>query len=180
VRISRAGAFRDALPSIPLAQDVSPINGASTSAFDPEGITQDLTTGALEEARARCSEVVETPSIRRARTALRDATVHGDVDGIIVANLELVRRLVDEHRLEQAVSELERALEQIGGIEAQTPQAVWRLQLTLAALYDGVGDRDRALEVARTSVIHARRVGSAVGDARARALVRRLSRPQRS
>lgn len=156
VRITQAATFRDALSMIRLARE--PTLPATARSFAADGATLDLAD--------------DMPN------AIVDAIRHADDDGIIVAHLEHVRSLVDQHRLKSAIDELERALHQLGARCAPeaAPKAMWRLQLMLAALYDGVGDRARARELALAGVEHSRRVGSSVGDARGRALVERLSR----
>lgn len=103
-----------------------------------------------------------------AKQAFRD----GGADKLIVAYLELSRALVDQHCLGQAIHELEAAVELLSHAGASAP--VWRLLLTLAALYEGEGNRNRAREAARLAREAATNVGSSVGRERAERLASRL------
>jgi serine/threonine protein kinase len=107
-------------------------------------------------------------SIDPEKHAFRD----GGADKLIVAYLELSRALVDQHCLGQAIHELEAAVELLSHAGASAP--VWRLLLTLAALYEGEGNRTRAREAARLARDAATNVGSSVGRERAERLASRL------
>jgi len=152
-RISRASVFRDELCAIPTHEKL------------PAEVVDEPTT--LEMARDGLAD--------HATEAIRDAVRIGDVDGIIVAYLEHVRVLIDQHRLQSAIDELENAILRLAS-DANPPNALWRLQLTLAALYDGTGDRGHARELALAGAAGSLRAGSMAGASRARSLLLRLSR----
>lgn len=109
---------------------------------------------------------------------LRDAIARGDVPRIVAGYLELARTFVDGHELERAVASLEEAIDLVtcgaGRCAVDAPEPVWRLLLTLAALYDGLGDRARARRAALDGQAQAARCNSPVGRGRARALIERL------
>ncbi len=96
-------------------------------------------------------------------------------DGAALASecLARARELVAEHRLVEATQELEQGAQRVV-VEAGDPGASWRLLLTLAALYDGLGDIPHAW----STVLEARRIadesGDPVGHDRASALLRRF------
>jgi hypothetical protein len=94
-----------------------------------------------------------------------------DPDALVISYLELTHALVEVHDLATAIAKLESGV----AILSSNPFApVWRLLLTLAALYDGIGDRVRACHTTRAALVHARRQGSLVGQQRAKALFDRL------
>jgi serine/threonine-protein kinase len=142
----------------------------SSPVFSTEATTATMTAvQPLELSKYKPSRVA------RRRAAVMAALDKGNVDTLIVAYLELARALVDEHRLDQAIHELEQAIELLAA--APSSVQVWRLLLTLAALYDGKGDRDRARAVARLARERAARDGSNLGRERAERLAARLSQP---
>jgi serine/threonine protein kinase len=126
----------------------------------------------------------ETPTLRIAtqrRSLLEqrydvivDATTRRDPDAIIIAYLDLVDTLVDEHRLDVAIAELDTALSRLAVI-APAARAAWRLSLTLAALHAGVGNRVQARAAVDAAHQQATLAGSSVGRARASSLAARLS-----
>jgi hypothetical protein len=124
--------------------------------------------------------VPATPSegAARERGMLAVAIAHHDVSTIVVSCLDLARALVDGHRLAAAIDELEACIALLRQRFDGTP--LWRLQLTLAALYDGVGDRARARIAARDAREDARMCMSATGCERADLLLARLARRRSS
>jgi hypothetical protein len=111
-------------------------------------------------------------------SSLGAAIIAGDVDEIVTGYLALARRLVDADQLSTAARELEEAIDLVtagaGPAAPDAPAPVWRLLLTLAAIYDGLGDRERARGAALHAHAHATRCHSSVGRERARALIERL------
>jgi hypothetical protein len=92
--------------------------------------------------------------------------------------LELARLLVNEGRLRGAICELDEALDILmapspEGRSAALP--VWPILLTLAALHDGIGDRQRACWFGRQAQADAASCASTVGVSRAARLLTRLS-----
>jgi serine/threonine protein kinase len=107
--------------------------------------------------------------LRRAVVVARDSAC---VDEQIVAYLELARALFDLRKLSTAITEIEDGAARLGGSDGP----IWRLQLTLAAMYDSSGDRPRACATVRAAFDQAGRIGSTIGQQRARALFVRLVR----
>ncbi|MFT3691748.1 MAG: serine/threonine-protein kinase [Kofleriaceae bacterium] len=107
--------------------------------------------------------------ITRLRQGLRKQPLTSDV--AIVTALELVRSLVDAHDLRTAARELETIL----STSPFAPQ-LWRLTLTLGALYHGLGDTMRARRHAAAAHHQATLHHSDVGRTRASRLLARLSR----
>jgi serine/threonine protein kinase len=105
-----------------------------------------------------------------------EAIVEADVDRVVVAYLDRARALVEKHRLATAISELEEAAMLVGDASP-----AWRIQLTLAALYEGVGNREAARRAAVEARERAASSGSQIGAARASRflvqLARRMTRP---
>jgi serine/threonine protein kinase len=97
--------------------------------------------------------------------------VKADVDGVVVAYLARARELVDRHRLASAISELEAGLAVVGDAAP-----AWRLQLSLAALYEGVGNQEAARRAAVDARARAAAHASDVGSARAGRFLVQLSR----
>jgi len=127
----------------------------------------------------RPTGTVDSRPIRRARAELARALRAGDRNEIITACLELVWMLVEQHRMLAASWTLEQTIDILTeGAGADTPQAhgpIWRLALTLAAVYDGLGDPIRARSMARAAQRQAVRSGSEVGCERARELLERFA-----
>ena len=96
-----------------------------------------------------------------------------------MAYLGLVQELVNEHRLVAALVELQEAVDVItcgaGPTMDRPPASLWRLLLTAAVITDGLGDPDGARRNALAALDHARKAGSVVGRARARALLERIA-----
>jgi hypothetical protein len=167
VRFPDAHGFGHALDAVPIAEHTPAPHVPPSAIFSTEAATA---TMSLVEALAGQS-YARSP-VARCRAALVCAINDGDAGKIIVAYLDLARALVDEHRLEQAIIELERAVELLSGVVASAP--VWRLLLTLAALYDGNGDRAHARGAVRLACDAAASVGSRIGRMRAEQLAKRL------
>jgi serine/threonine protein kinase len=115
-----------------------------------------------------------TTSLVDQRRAELDATIahHTDLDAIVVAYLELARALIDERVFDDAIAVLEDGIADLSRASAHAPS--WRMQLTLAALYDHVGRRTLSRKTAQAARANAARVGSAVGEQRALHLLARL------
>jgi hypothetical protein len=97
-------------------------------------------------------------------------------DEAIRAYLALARALVKDEQLGRAASELEQAVgllcawTEVG----QAPRGLWRIYLTLAALYAQLGDAPRARRLASIAHNQALVARSRLGEQRARALLVRL------
>lgn len=138
-----------------------------------------LSSAAMFQAALEAAFEVSTARLDDpAHAAVTDALRYGDLDGVIVAYLELAAALVVERRFTLASSELEHAVALVtGGVgetAARAPAALWRLLLVLAGVHDGAGDRSRALYYARQALAHATRARSTIGEARCRELLQRM------
>jgi serine/threonine protein kinase len=96
-----------------------------------------------------------------------------DPDPLIARTLENARAWIDEHRLAAGAEELERAVRVLAVDRCDVPGA-WRLLLSLAAVYGGLGDHQRARRNARRALEIASRTGAVEGCRRATALLERL------
>jgi serine/threonine-protein kinase len=150
---------------------------ATTARMSPDAVSL---TGALTvpSAPARPGSRSRSRSrIDEQRQAICAAIREGDVDAIALAYLELARVLLDAHRLGAAIAELEEGVELLstvrGGVRGSP---LWRLLLSLAALYDGTRERARARILACAARDQAVAAGSAVGRERAEQLWTRLAR----
>jgi len=123
-------------------------------------------------SRTRTGPITPRAKISDQRLRVVSAIGSADVESTTVAYLELARALLDGGQFAAAVSELEEGIELLSSSSAAP---IWRLLLTLAALYDGNGDRDRARNAARAACEQARRIGSKVGCERAEQLCARLA-----
>lgn len=182
-RFADAAAFGAALACVtPDAARSGPARSwlaAGSGTFSPEGPTASMSAdgvphtwrGAAPEGELACSPVDER------RYAVGAAILQGDVDAIVIAYLELSRALIDAHQIPGAIAELEEGVELLSASSDAARRApLWRLLLSLAALYDGHGDRGKAR--AATCAAHEQAVaaGSAVGRERAERLWMRLAR----
>ena len=113
----------------------------------------------------------DTPLIQNKRMELHDAFATREPDAIIVSTLALVQLLIDEHRLAAAAYEIDGV---IAALEDTAPPQLWRLHLTIAVVYDGLGEPDRARTSARAGQAAAREAHDRTGVARANAVLRRL------
>lgn len=102
----------------------------------------------------------------------------GDSDRMVHAYLAIARTLVDQHEPEQAIAELEQAVERLTAeVESgRSTPSLWCVLLTLAALYGHLGDQGRARRLVRWAHEHATRVSSTIGQERAATLLARLER----
>jgi len=120
------------------------------------------------------------PSLPSLRSRLVHAIEHGDVDTVVVTSLEIVRLHVDRHALRSAVRELESTIAALTGgaglAAPTTPPPVWRLMLSLAALYFGLGSVQRARNATLAALGQARWHGSAIGCDRATQMLDRIVR----
>ncbi|HTL33601.1 MAG TPA: serine/threonine-protein kinase [Kofleriaceae bacterium] len=97
-------------------------------------------------------------------------------DEAVRAYLALARALVHDDQLSRAASELEQAVGLLcAWTEAgQAPRGLWRIYLTLGALYAQLGDVGRARRLASIAHHQALVAKSRLGEQRARALLVRL------
>jgi serine/threonine protein kinase len=145
-----------------------------TAPFLPITITSSFSTEAITATMDRVDTPLPKPrpSITQRRLHVLAAIRGGSVERIATAYLELARELVDDHQLVGAEAELEEAVDLLMGSEGHGP--VWRLLLSLAALYDHRGDHVRARLAARAARDHAAETGSALGRERSERLCARL------
>jgi hypothetical protein len=172
-RLARASAFRMSL--------------RATSAIDEEvmlapqpvialsGSTRELTQTMTPVPASPPLVAIDESVLQRARIAVGEAVRSGEVDCIVVAYLELASKLIDAHRLDAAAWELELAVELLGP-NGYDSAALWRLLLALAALWDALDDRTRAIDCARRGLRSAIRSESQTGRERGKALLARLLR----
>ncbi len=118
--------------------------------------------------------------IRQRRAEVVDALRRGAHDEAIAGSLEIARALVDRRSLWAARAHLEETLDVLTrgrGVDApDAPAPLWRLLLTLSALYSGLHDPLRARRTALSAHRQATRHGSDLGRDRAATLLERLSR----
>lgn len=167
-RFADAHEFATALGAAAPVRDTVDHARRARAVFATETPTRELeTVRGLASARPRTSVV-----------ALRAAIMSGDVPAMVRGYLALARALVDGENLAGAAAELEEAIDVItagcGPQAIGAPDALWRVLLTLAAVYDGLGDRSRARRAALDAKAQAIRCNSPVGRERARALIERL------
>lgn len=171
---SLVGGFDEA----PRARGIEPA-GSST---DSPTRNWKPSTRAVVEARRRFAKGTNTRDhdalLEQPRTDLRSALANGEPEPIVVAYLALVETLIEAGRLREAQRELESAVARFTRARIQ-PASLWRIVLTLAAVYDGLGERTRARRAATDACEHARAAASEVGAARAKALLRRLDTANR-
>ena len=139
-----------------------------------EATTRDFPTPARNQSQARCDE-----KARGLRKQLRDALHRDAIDEVVVTSLELARTLVDTHDLSAAVHELEKILTSVANAPPTALTQLWRVSLTLAALYHGLGDTMRARRTAAAAHYQATLHRSDVGRDRASLLLQRLPLPRR-
>jgi serine/threonine protein kinase len=109
-----------------------------------------------------------------ARRAVEAAMSRTDVAGVATASLDLARVLVGSRRTLEATSELELAIEWSSS-KPDASGALWSMLLTLAALYDRLGDPQCALRAAFAGRAHAVLAGSPIGCAFADTLLDRMN-----
>jgi serine/threonine protein kinase len=120
----------------------------------------------------------ERPTLERATVRGADRTdVQGDRTSLLIsASLSHAQRLIDEHRLDAAVAELEATHGQLLPVldDEATRAELWRIETVLAALYELLGKTERARRMALVAYRHALRSGCPLAEARAGVLVERL------
>ncbi len=144
----------------------------------------ETSTGAFSEPRrphrrlAAGSHSGVSDRLARCRQDLVLAIGRDAVGEAVTAALELARALVDEHSLWAARRELEETIDRLtggAGVDApDAPEPLWRLLLSLAALYHGLHDPVRARRAALAGYHLAVRHRSDLGRERARSLLDRL------
>ena len=178
-RFPSAAAFATGLIAATPAIESARVRAHSvTQPLQIEGRTHDWSCTGLVTVRDRLA----TDGVRSTHppSVLRDAVVcairAGDVDAIVGSYLELSRALIDDHQLRAAATELEEAVTLLscgsGATRVRAP--IWRLLLSLAAVYDGLGDPIRARSAAFASRNDALQANDVVGEVRAAALIDRM------
>ena len=158
--------------------------GAKPQSRDHAMVSSESSTGAFSEPRARHrrraagSHSILNERIARSRRDLAFAIERGAVAEAVTAALEVARALVDDHSLWSARQELEDTIDRLtggAGVDApDAPEPLWRLLLSLAALYHGLHDPVRARRAALAGYHLASRYRSELGRERALALLDRL------
>lgn len=131
--------------------------------------------------------LIDEPSFKRdsaviaaRREALAVRIGNGEVAPVVEAILHLVSALVDEHRIGAAIETLREGIAMLQrGNDIARVQGLWRLELSVAALHGGHGDRTMAVKYAHAARDHARRCESAAGVERSTRLIERISRAKR-
>ena len=101
---------------------------------------------------------------------------------IISAALERAQQLIENRAARAAVTELEATLAMLTpDIASEMPMAAetWRIQTVLAALYDGLGKKERARRLALVAYKNALRTGCKLAEARTKALIERFEQQKR-
>lgn len=149
----------------------------STRTFSTESPTQDwpaaprnrIASGTTPIARDNTDEL---------RAAIGRAIVAGDAPAITSGYVALSRALVARRRPDLAAWELEQAVDVLtagaGVAMTNPPPSLWRVLVVLAAIYDDLGELERAKETARGAKLAAARVDSVLGVERAASLLARL------
>ena len=111
------------------------------------------------------------------RDRVTDAIGSRNDEATTDAFLGLARALLDAHRPQDAVAELEMAVELLDMAVAsgRTVASLWCVHVTLAAIYGHLGDARKAAEAARAAHQHAARVGSQVGQRRVESVYARIA-----
>jgi hypothetical protein len=178
-RFADAAAFGAALARVTLDGAGAPWGpqlAGGAPVFSTGGATATMRMSAPPRL-AMCGRDRVRSRVDERRHAVGAAILRGDVDAIVVAYLELSRALIDEHRLALAIAELEEGVELLSASDTPARRApLWRLLLSLAALYAGHGDREKARAITCTARAQAVAAGSAVGRERAELLWTRLVR----
>ncbi|MEP6860707.1 MAG: serine/threonine-protein kinase [Deltaproteobacteria bacterium] len=111
------------------------------------------------------------------RRALAVRLVNADLPPVVDGYLNLVAALVDEHRVGGAIDVLRDGIDMLArNRDMVHVQGLWRLELSLAVLHGGHGDRALAADFARSAAQHAHLCDSTVGVERATKLLARLAR----
>jgi len=154
------------VPARHFARGTQPIAGFSTEATTRSWACELVLPASAESAIADVSE---------SRRAVDVALASNDGDMIVTAYLELARVLVDRRELALAATDLARGLAVLRARDGARRTPVWRLQLCLAAVLSGLGERARAKQAALVGRDDADHVASALGRDRANDLIARLS-----
>lgn len=124
--------------------------------------------------RRRCRDSAQ---VLARRDALSAAMQNDQVEPVLDAYFGLVKSLVADQRPASAIAELESAHDLLAGrVDPEHVNALWRIELILAALYDARGDRTHSRHLAQEAREHARLCGSSVGVLRSAALLARFRR----
>jgi len=178
-RFATAALFVEALCAATttlIEPNVRIARGTLSEAFSTETTTRSWQRELMPVIRI-AAVAGESTRIQQVRVVVQHALASGDGDAIVTSYLELVRALIDGRELVAAAGELERGLALLRpGVFSETPAAIWRLQLCLAALYSGMGDHLRAKCAAIVGQDDAVRASSTLGEDRAHALLVRLAR----
>jgi hypothetical protein len=119
----------------------------------------------------------ELASTRHARAELSRATHRGAITEIVAACLALVEIMIRGHRALAASWVLEQTLLVIDRLDDRAPrtaEAIWNLMLTLAVLYESLGERGEARDMACVALATAVRADSETGRERALDVLQRL------
>jgi hypothetical protein len=150
---------------------------SATVDFNAAKSTQRRTKKALATPMPPAEVADEAPALPRRQT--RDTVQPHDV---ISAALERAQQLIENRSARAAVSELENTLATLTpDIASDLPMAAetWRIQTVLAALYDGLGKKERARRLALVAYKNALRTGCKLAEARTKALIERLEQQKR-
>jgi len=159
--------------------DVAALATALRSAVRPHGASRPSAGTPIaswgdpgQAMRRRCRDSAQ---VLRQRAAVSQAMQTDPVDSVVDAYLALVKALVSDQRPASAIAELEIAHDFLTGqMEPGHVNALWRVELILAALYDARGDRRQSRHLAQEAREHARLCGSTVGVLRSAALLARF------
>ncbi|MBX3160434.1 MAG: serine/threonine protein kinase [Deltaproteobacteria bacterium] len=172
-----AAAIARALPASCADDTAAPPSRCAASASSPtcdwSRRTQVHRRRRLADGTAPHENGARKAIVARRRDELAAANAGGDPDAIGVACIALADALITEHRLRDAARELETTLATFAA-RGLAPTTMWCLLLSLAALYDGLGDPARARSSAVAAADAAREARSDVGRSRVNALLRRL------
>lgn len=163
-------------------RDVATLGAALRAAFRPLRQAPRISTSAVtaewvthgSTLRRRCRDSAQVLAHREALSA---AIQNEQIEPVLDAYFALVKSLVADQRPASAIAELEIAHDLLGSrIEPEHVNALWRIELILAALYEARGDRSHARHLAQEAREHARLCGSTVGVLRSAALLARFRR----
>ncbi len=157
-------------------QSVAELAAAFTAAID--GVIVPVRAVSAEAWSERptteLTEISERPTRRREAATER----HEERPGLLIsAALAHAQRLIEEHRIAEAVEELEATLTELRptlATEAARAEA-WRIESVLAALYDLLGKQESARRMALVAYRHALRTGCPLAEARTGVLMERLA-----
>lgn len=119
----------------------------------------------------------ERPTTPRRAVVLEQTEAQGTRTSLLIsASLSHAQRLMEEHRVDAAVRELEATVAQLLPMfESDADRAeMWRIETVLAALYDLLGRSERARRMALVAYRHALKSGCPLAESRSKVLVDRL------